>query len=255
MILFAGQQLKSNKNIKPAADLIKKSSYTCVFTGAGISVESNIPPFRGENGIWKKYDPQLFDINYFLNHPEKSWHAIKKVFLDTFHHAVPNQAHYLLAKMEQNGQVQSIITQNIDYLHQRSGSKVVYEFHGSSQTATCLGCNANFPIDQINLSILPPRCQNCDFVLKPDFVFFGESIPESILSLSFNEATKADVLIIIGTTAEVFPAGQIPYIAKQHGAKIIEINPTPSTITSYLTNIFLEGKAVEMMSALYEQLA
>ncbi|MBN2519655.1 MAG: NAD-dependent protein deacylase, partial [Bacteroidales bacterium] len=141
--------------INEAANLIRHSSRTVAFTGAGISVESGIPPFRGENGLWSKYDPVFLDINYFHQYPEKSWPLIKEIFYDFFGEAKPNAAHYALAEMEQKNLLHSLITQNIDNLHQIAGSKQVYEFHGNSRNLICQKCLTYYTVQEIDLSNLP----------------------------------------------------------------------------------------------------
>ena len=239
---------------KEAAELIKNSNRVTAFTGAGNSVESGIPPFRGENGLWNRYDPTFLDIAYFKNNPENSWKLIKEIFYDFFGKAKPNEAHPILAKMEKRGWLDSIITQNIDNLHQRAGSKKIYEFHGNSRNLICPNCSKIYPVKNVNLSNLPPRCQYCGTVLKPDFVFFGEEIPEPARSNSFMETEKADVFILIGTTGEIMPASTIPYEAKRNNKKIIEINIQPSAYTNTITDIFLKGKATEMMQKLFRSL-
>ena len=233
-----------------AAELIRHSSRTVAFTGAGISVESGIPPFRGENGLWSKYDPIFLDINYFHQYPEKSWPLIKEIFYDFFGQAKPNAAHFALAEMGKTGLLHSIITQNIDNLHQNAGSKEVYELHGNSRYLICETCSKSFLAKNIDLSSLPPRCPYCKTVLKPDFVFFGEPIPEPANRLSFAETKNAGIFIIIGTTGEIMPASLIPYEANKNKGKIIEINISSSNFTNTITDIFLQGKATEIMQSL-----
>lgn len=240
--------------IYQSAELIKHSSYTVAFTGAGISVESGIPPFRGENGLWTRYNPVFLDINYFHKYPQQSWKLIKEIFYDFFGQAKPNSAHIALAGMEEKGLLHSIITQNIDNLHQMAGSNIVYEFHGNSRNLLCPKCSKYYPVNEINLSDLPPRCPSCGTVLKPDFVFFGEPIPENVNTNSFKEALKAEVIILIGTTGEIMPASLIPYEAKKKGKKIIEINITGSNYTGTITDIFLQGKATAIMDQLLSAL-
>ncbi|MBS3778284.1 MAG: RNA polymerase subunit sigma, partial [Candidatus Thermoplasmatota archaeon] len=188
------------KKIQRAVDLLRSADHVTVFTGAGISVESGIPPFRGEDGIWNTIDPQILELNYFFDHPLASWRLIKKIFYDTFKNAEPNTAHKNIATLESMGIVKSVITQNIDNLHQRAGSKNVIEFHGNSRKLVCLKCLKYVEITEDLLDDLPPRCPYCLSVLKPDFVFFGESIPDPARSLSFQEADLADVFLLIGTT-------------------------------------------------------
>ncbi len=239
---------------KEAAKLIKNARRVTAFTGAGISVESGIPPFRGENGLWNKYSPELLDINNFYANPVSSWKLIKEIFYDFFDRAEPNAAHIVLAKMEQKGWLHSVITQNIDNLHQKAGSREVYEFHGNSRELVCNKCSRVYPADSIDLSILPPKCEHCGAVLKPNIVFFGEGIPEPAGSNSFAEAIESDVFILIGTTGEIMPASLIPYEAKKNHKKIIEVNVLPSAYTNTITDIFLQGKATEIMKKLYDEI-
>jgi NAD-dependent deacetylase len=236
--------------IERAASSIMDAKRVTAFTGAGISVESGIPPFRGENGLWSKYDPTFLDIEFFYKNPEESWKLIKKIFYDFFGNSKPNAAHFALAKMEKHGFLKSIITQNIDNLHHLAGSKEIYEFHGNSRYLVCNNCAKKYKAEDIKMSVLPPKCENCGAILKPDFVFFGEQIPEFALQKSFEEAEKSDVFILIGTTGEIMPASMIPYEAKKNDAKIIEINIQPSNYTNTITDIFLEGKATEIMNKL-----
>jgi NAD-dependent deacetylase len=236
--------------LKKAAELLRNSKYTIVFTGAGISVESGIPPFRGEGGLWEKYDPIILDLNYFLKNPKTSWQALGELFYEPYGDAKPNEAHYVLAKLEKQGLIKAIITQNIDNLHQEAGSKNVYEFHGTLQTLVCLDCGARYLAKAINLDKIPPRCSKDNGILKPDVILFGEAIPEIAASQSVKEAMKADVILIIGTTGEVMPACMIPYQAQKNGAKIIEINPNKSNYTDSITDVFLQGKATEVMKVL-----
>lgn len=240
--------------IQEAVILLLNSRFTTAFTGAGISVESGIPPFRGEEGLWSRYDPRCLEIGYFLSEPEHSWEVIKKIFYEFFGKASPNRAHIKLAEMERHGMIHRIVTQNIDNLHQEAGSRQVYEFHGNSMKLQCLACYREFPYRAINLDKIPPRCPDCQGLLKPAFVFFGEAIPQEPLEAAYDAATRSDVFLIIGSTGEVMPANQIPLLAKQNGAKIIEINPQESNYTGRITDIFLKGKAGDMMEKLTDML-
>jgi len=241
-------------NINQAVELLKASNYTTAFTGAGISVESGIPPFRGETGLWSKYDPIVLDINYFNSNPLESWSVIKEIFYDFFGKAKPNAAHYALAEMEDAGMLQNIITQNIDNLHRAGGSNIVYEFHGNSHTLICTNCLKKYKINDINFNSLPILCKNCNSLVKPDFIFFGEGIPTEAYQKSIEAATEAEVFLVIGTTGEIMPASQIPHLAKANGAKIIEINPVRSKFTNSITDIFIQGKATEIMKKLISKL-
>jgi len=237
-----------------AARIIQSSTRCVAFTGAGISVESGIPPFRGENGLWNKYDPQIFDIQYFHHHTRQSWEVIRKIFYDLFGKVRPNSAHYALAKLEADKILSAVITQNVDNLHYDAGSRVVHEFHGSLKKLVCLKCRTKYKISRIDLNTLPPECEKCGGILKPDVIFFGEAIPEPARTNSFNETRKADCFILIGTTGTVAPANMIPSAAKSNGAKIIEINPCPSEYTACVTDVFLEEKATTAMELLVKEI-
>lgn len=240
--------------ITQAAEWIKDSNHTTVFTGAGVSVESGIPPFRGEKGIWNKYDPQLLDLDYFRSHPDKSWVAIREIFYDYMGKIKPNPAHVGVARLEQEGYVKAVVTQNIDNLHQEAGSRNVYEFHGTAASSSCMSCGASYKSAETPVDTIPPRCNACSGILKPDFIFFGEAIPKQAAFQSFYEAQIADVFLVIGTTGEVMPACQVPVEAKQNGAKIIEINPETSNYTHTITDIYLQGKAGEIVTRLVDEI-
>jgi len=243
-----------NKKIEKAAELIRKAKYAVAFTGAGISVESGIPPFRGENGLWNKHHPIFLEIEFFKKKPLQSWKKIKEIFYDKLNDAQPNSAHQVLAKMGERGFIESVITQNIDHLHQKAGSKLVYELHGTYKQLVCTECNTEYDISFIDLNFLPPTCYICKGILKPDMVFFNEPIPKFAESASFREGEKSDVFLIIGTNAEVLPAADIPVVAKKTGATIIEINIKESHFTHTITDIFLKGKATEVMDKIGELL-
>lgn len=244
------QSPTQNSELMQAAELLRSSTHTTAFTGAGVSVESGIPPFRGENGLWSKIDPTFLDIDYFYSYPDKSWQLIVEIFYNLFDKAQPNDAHYVLAKLEEKGLLHTIITQNIDNLHQEAGSREVIEFHGTSRQLICTQCGRRCEATRQLLMKLPPKCEKCGGLLKPDFVFFGEPIPEPARSRSFNEAETADVFILIGTTGEIQPASMIPIQAKNNGKKIIEVNVEPSRYTDRITDVFLRGRATQIMTEL-----
>ncbi len=243
----------ANDQLNKAAGLIRESKYTTAFTGAGISVESGIPPFRGKEGLWSKYDPIVLDIDYFHRNPEKSWSVIMEIFYDFFGKAKPNRAHEVLAEMEKKGLLKSVITQNIDNLHQEAGSQVVHEFHGNSQKLVCTECKSVYRVGELNMKELPVRCPKCGGLIKPDFIFFGEPIPQDAYFHAIEAAEKSEVMLVIGTTAEIMPAGQIPVMAKSNGAVIIEVNKEPSNLTRHITDIFLQGKASVVMDELLKE--
>ena len=239
-------------SLREAAEVIRNSAYTIAFTGAGISVESGVPPFRGEHGIWSQYDPRTLELGFFYEYPAESWAVIKELFYHFFGSAKSNPAHIALARLEEKGLIKSVITQNIDNLHQQAGSKEVYEFHGNSQKLVCLRCKMHFVPSDIDFDVLPPYC-TCGGLIKPDFIFFGENIPMEAYHNSMNAASRAEVVLVIGSTGEVMPAAQMPYLAKQNGAYIIEVNTESSNFTRSITDLHLRGKAGEVMSALFEE--
>jgi NAD-dependent deacetylase len=233
--------------INEAVKLIRKSKYMVAFTGAGVSVESGIPPFRGAGGIWNTSHPIFLEIDFFRKKPLQSWKKIKEIFYDKLGDAEPNAAHEVLAKMEKRSFLETVITQNIDHLHQKAGSRYVYELHGTYRQLICTECGSEYDISFADLTYLPPTCFVCKGILKPDMVFFNEPIPWFAKKRSFDEARKSDLLLIIGTNAEVLPAAEIPEIAKTTGAAIIEINISPSPFTHTVTDIFIEARATEAM--------
>ncbi|NOU58571.1 NAD-dependent protein deacylase [Marinifilum caeruleilacunae] len=240
------------EDLQKVAEIISNSKSMIAFTGAGISVESGIPPFRGPDGLWSRCDPKCLDLDYFHLNPKDSWLAIKSIFYDFFGEAKYNGAHKVLANFEEKGLLKAVVTQNIDNLHQEAGSKTVYEFHGNSQKLVCLQCGKNYVPSEVNLDELPPKCVNDKKILKPDFVFFGEGIPETAYRKSLQAARNADVVLVIGTTGEVMPAATIPTEAKRNGAVVIEINTEESNYTESITDFFLQGKASEILMEIDE---
>lgn len=236
-----------NENIEKVSEILKRSEYAAAFTGAGISVESGIAPFRGENGIWNKYEEKLFEINYFTEHPRKAWEMLCGGFYKNTLNAKPNAAHFALAKLEQKGIIKSVITQNIDSLHEKAGSKEIYKLHGNAGTLRCLNDGSEFAADEFDFET-PPECAECGALLKPDFVFFGEMLPEYDMVMSRKASLECDVMLIIGSTGTVYPAASLPVNASQNGACIIEINPSPSAFTGQITDIFIPMKAGEAMA-------
>jgi NAD-dependent deacetylase len=241
------------KLIKNAANALKESRYTIAFTGAGISVESGIAPFRGENGIWNKYEEKLFEINYFSSHTKEAWKMLCDGFYEANLKAIPNAAHIALAKLEQNGIIKAVITQNIDNLHTKAGSKNVYELHGNAEKLICINDTSKYSVQGFNLKTAP-CCKKCGAMLKPDFVFFGEMLPEKDTHNSIEASKKCDVMLVIGSTGVVYPAASFPFEAKKNGAIIIEINPEPSAFTNEITDIFIPMKSAKAMAHILDLL-
>jgi NAD-dependent deacetylase len=242
------------KNIRDAARYILKAKYPSAFTGAGISKESGIPTFRGEDGLWAKYDPELFNISYFTDNPVESWKLLKKLFFETFAESRPNEAHYVLARIEEIGLIKVLITQNIDNLHFEAGSRNIAEYHGACRNLICLRCRRTVRATDEIIENLPPVC-SCGGILKPDIVFFGEEIPDKAAAKSQDTVEKTDLMIVVGTTGEIYPASFIPIDANSRGAKIIEVNTKPSRYTYSITDIFLQGKASKVLKDLEDEIS
>ncbi len=239
--------------IQRAAKDILQSKKTIAFTGAGISVESGIPDFRGAQGLWQKYDPEEYAHIYaFHSNPEKVWLMLKEMF-SLIMTAKPNPAHLGLAELERMGLLSSVITQNVDGLHQAAGNKNVIEFHGSHRTLSCLKCSTK--VDGLSLTIadLPPRCSRCSSLLKPDVVFFGEPIPWEAQVMSLKESRSCSVVLVIGTSAVVYPAATIPMTAKERGAIVVEINKEPTPMTNHVSDYLICGSAGEIIPAIIEE--
>lgn len=233
----------SNHALENAASALRNARCAIAFTGAGISVESGIPPFRGPGGIWTKYNPDLFEKAYFKRHPEEVWPLLKEIFFDMQGKAKPNPAHYGLAELEDADKLAAVITQNIDGLHQDAGSRTVFEYHGSTRRMQCMNCRAFFDSKAISLETLPPPCPGCGGLLKPDFVFFSEGVPSDVHREATKLAKQCDACLIVGTGGEVMPAGRIPYLVKNAGGTVIEINLDDTGYSHSTTDYHLFGKA------------
>lgn len=222
-------------------DFIKNSKHCVVFTGAGISVESGIAPFRGEGGTWGKFDPKILELSYFKANPNEAWEMIKSRFVGE--DVKPNTAHKVIALMEKEGIIKSIITQNVDNLHQIAGSENVIELHGNAHSLVCMECGDERPLSKEEILGDIRLCSSCGGTLKPNFTFFGENLPVDAITIGHNEALKCDLMILVGTSGEVYPAASLPRIAKDNGAKIIEINPDISNYSITVTDEYIGDKS------------
>ena len=220
------------KMFDTVAQKLKGSKKIVFVTGAGISQESGIPTFRGKDGYWRKYDPmKLASIDAFYDDPKLVWEWYddrRKNILDV----KPNEGHFAISQMEEFKDV-VVLTQNIDGLHQRSGSTNVLELHGSIIRIKCTVCDF---IDNIteNFESLPPKCK-CGSMLRPDVVWFGEPLPQNIWQSAIKEASVCDVMVIVGTSLVVSPANTLPVYAKQNGAILIEVNPEKTVMSNDMT--------------------
>ena len=217
-------------------------------TGAGISIDSGIPPFRGAGGLWERFDPmEIAHIDAFMRNPAMVWKVLVKDLKDVIDAARPNDGHRGLARLEQLGILTSVITQNIDGLHQAAGNTDVIEFHGTFAWQRCIQCDRRIETSKVDASRLPPRCA-CSGILRPDAVFFGEMIPPAALWRSQEVAARCDVMLVVGTSAVVQPAASMPVIAKESGAVVIEINPEPTDLTGRVSDYLIPGKAADVMN-------
>jgi len=242
------------------AQLIVQSRKVVVFTGAGISTESGIPDFRSPGGVWSRYDPEDFTIQKFLSGPAAR-RTIWKMSIEggLLAEAKPNLAHYAIAKLYQLGKLDCVITQNIDNLHQKAGvpGDRVLELHGNMQWAVCLSCHRRFPmpevLQRIKEGVEVPDCPDCQGILKPDAVFFGEPLLQEILQEAIRRARNCDLFIVIGSTLVVYPAAYIPTYATQAGARLAIVNLTPTPFDHY-AEVVIRGKAGEIMSEVIEKI-
>lgn len=244
--------------IRQAAVLVIEADYVTGLTGAGISVESGIPPFRGPDGLWTKYgEPPMNGYQRFLEDPRKAWEerlsptGPSKILQETVRNAQPNPGHQALVELEDMGLLRYLITQNVDSLHRRAGSRNLAEIHGNSTLVRCLQCVARSPLEQISLEQLPPTCPQCGGMLKIDTVSFGEPIPRDVLEVCFEHSQRSDCMIVAGTSATVYPAAWFPMQIQERGGHLIEVNLYESELTP-LCSVSLRGKTGELLPRLVE---
>ena len=259
--------------IDKTVELLLAAEHAIVLTGAGISTESGVPDFRSPGGIWERYDPTMFFIERFLADPEEVWRCMLDMNRSrefSLWDARPNMGHHALAYLEEAGIIETVITQNVDNLHQKAGSRHVIEFHGNMLFARCMKCRKNYGYEQVLSDLetrIPPLCE-CGGVLKPDAVFFGEAIPQEAMKHSFREAEDCDLMLVIGTSAQVEPAASLPLIAKgmssifrglgviplpKRRCHVVEINREPTPLTGCVSDFLIQGSAGEVLSLIEEK--
>jgi NAD-dependent deacetylase len=248
-----------DNDIERAARILARSRYLVALTGAGISVESGIRPFRGPDGLWTEFgEPPMDGYQRFLKNPRKHWEELLRSdaatgdFARTLEQARPNAAHRALAQLEEMGVLKYLITQNVDNLHLAAGSKKVAEIHGNFTKLRCIQCNARYPRQQVSLDKLPPRCPSCHGILKSDTVMFGEPIPLDVLETCQEESAKADCMLSVGTSAFVYPAAAFPQEVKRAGDTLVEVDLYETAVPPGC-DVSIRGKAGELMPSLHQK--
>lgn len=238
-------------SVRRTSDLIVSSSYCVAFTGAGISTPSGIPDFRSAgSGLWTQSDPmEVTSLTAFRYHPEKFFDWLRPLAGQILA-AQPNPAHLALARLEQAGFLRAVITQNIDGLHQRSGSTEVIEVHGSVSTLICPHCQSVFPAEDYANSFVKagvlPHCTNCQALLKPAITLFEEMLPMDAWDQAVGHSRQADCYLVIGSSLEVSPANELPRLALDSGAKLIIITLSPTSI-DYQADVIIRADAAVML--------
>ncbi len=220
-----------------------------------MSVESGIAPFRGENGLWQEFDAQKYaHIESYRQDPERSWELFR-LQIEEIYDAEPHQGHEALVKMEEEG-LTEVITQNIDGLHQKAGSSQVLELHGTLFTLFCPDCEREYNTSEFIEEVRENRCPRCECgtILRPDAVLFGEQLPQDTVNRSLKAAEGCDLMMVVGTSAVVQPAASLPVQAKRTGATVVEINLESTPLTSDVTDLFIKGKAREVLKNIAEKL-
>lgn len=245
-------------SLEAALRLLRRARYLVALTGAGVSTRSGIPDFRSpHSGLWQQANPEeVASLHGFRRHPERfyAWiQPLARSILD----AAPNPAHLALARLEQAGRLRSIITQNIDMLHERAGSRAVYEVHGHLREMTCIYCFAVYPaepyIHAFIASGMIPHCPRCGHVLKPNVILLGEQLPARTLRAARCEVRRCDVLLVIGSSLEMYPAGELPVLAHRAGAALVFVNLRETALDSLATSV-IRADVVDVLPQLADVL-
>ena len=243
----------SSNDIEKAVYLIKSSSKTMVLTGAGISTESGIPDFRSPStGLWENIDPmEALSTSVLYNNPEKFYKEGFNILLGMTD-AEPNRAHFALAEMERLGYIKGVITQNIDNLHYKAGSNYILEVHGNTRKGYCLNCGNTVDLgaltNKVNDGEIPPKCNACGGMLRPDVVFFGDRLPEDF-NIALREVETSDLMIVIGSSLMVAPVNYLPQMAK----KLIIINMGPTAMDG-IAEVKIEDQAGKVLESILDEL-
>jgi NAD-dependent deacetylase len=248
-------EMTMDTDIEKARNLISGAHRISALTGAGISVDSGIPDFRSEGGLWKRYDPHEYaTLDSFMQDPTKFW-TMGRELAETILEAKPNAAHRALATLEQKGKLAGIITQNIDNLHQVAGSKNVIELHGNYLRAYCIECKREHVGKEVHMRVaqgeIPPICEKCGGVLKSEAILFGEPLPEAPMEQAISLCRNTDLMLVVGSSLTIFPAAFLPQVAKNAGAKVI-LNNLDGVNKNSVADVVLKGRASEMLPLITE---
>jgi len=242
---------KYTDGIARAAALLREARYAVALTGAGSSTPSGIPDFRSPGiGLWERADPmEVASIYVFRRNPELFYAWIRPM-VKTLLAAEPNPGHLALAELEAGGWLKAIITQNIDNLYQRAGTREVLELHGHLREATCISCYRVVPIgellDVFFASNEVPRCTACGGVMKPNVVLFGEQLPVKVVNAAMKHIRQADLMLIAGSSLEVMPASQLPLLVREHSGRLIVVNLTPTYI-DHAADVVIHADVAEVL--------
>jgi NAD-dependent deacetylase len=232
--------------------LMRERRPCVVLTGAGVSTESGVPDFRSPDGIWAQFDPLEYgSLQAFRDDPEKVWRFYAPRF-SMLTEAEPNPAHHALAELERRGLMRAVVTQNIDLLHERAGSRDIVEVHGSIRTSTCPDCGARYTLEEV-LPLIEagdgaPACAACGGILKPDVVFFDELLPPDAIDRAYELAGEARLLLVVGSSLEVWPVAELPLVALRAGGKVAVVNRGRTAIDER-ADLKLDGSAGEILQA------
>ncbi|MGC8583460.1 MAG: NAD-dependent protein deacetylase [Thermoproteus sp.] len=234
--------------MEEVAKALANSRFAVAFTGAGISAESGVPTFRGPGGLWERYRPEdLATPEAFWRDPVLVWRWYRWR-QELIYNATPNPAHLALAELESLGVLKAVITQNVDGLHKRAGSRRVVELHGNIWRARCTSCGRELPIER-PVDEIPPRCPHCGGLLRPAVVWFGEPLPRDAWEEALSLASSADFMLVVGTSGVVYPAAYIPRIAKRNGAVVAVVDPGETALDD-IADFKIRGRAAEVLPRL-----
>ena len=257
--MSSGQSADSRETarLQKAAELLRHARHAVAFTGAGISTPSGIPDFRSAgSGLWEKHNPmEVASLDVFRRHPERFYDWLRPL-LQNIWAAEPNPAHIALARLEEAGILKALITQNIDDLHQRAGSRNIYEVHGSLRSMTCPTCGQTFSARDFQKRLAGeedssrlPRCPKCSVVMKPDITLFGEMLPAQTWQEAEEHCQRADLMLVVGSSLEVWPASALPQITADNGGALI-INTYSTTALDRRADVLLRGDVAEILPEL-----